>query len=69
MAATPKKKVTFATDWTDAAGKEHKGGDTVSVDAAVARMLVQVGRARLAEETTPADAVDLTPKTETKAGK
>lgn len=68
MAATPKKKVTFATDWTDSAGKEHKGGETTSVDAADARMLVQIGRAQLADET-PADAVDLTPKNETKAGK
>lgn len=60
-------RVTFATDWTDPAGKEHKGGSTASVDAADARMLVQIGRAQLAGET-PADAVDLTPKTD-KAGK
>lgn len=65
--ATPKKKVTFASDWTDSAGKTHKGGDTASVDAADARMLVQIGRAQLADET-PADTVDLTPKTD-KAGK
>lgn len=66
--ATPKKKVTFATDWTDSNGTTHKGGETASVDAAVARMLVQVGRAQLTNET-PAEVVDLTPKTETKAGK
>lgn len=66
--ATPKKKVTFATDWTDSNGKEHKGGDTASVDAAVARMLVHIGRAQLTDET-PAEVFDLTPKTDTKAGK
>lgn len=56
-------RVTFATDWTDSSGKVHKGGSTAAVDAADARMLVQIGRVQLAGDTSAADEVDVTPTT------
>lgn len=61
-------RVTFASDWTDSSGKVHKGGSTAAVDAADARMLVQIGRAQVAGDNSAADAVDVTPTT-TKAAK
>ena len=42
---TAKQKVTLNLPWTDEAGKNHKQGDTVEVERAVANSLIHLGRA------------------------
>lgn len=51
MSSKQKTKVTFASDYTTADGKDFfKGGDSYSVPASDARIYINIGKARLADE-------------------
>lgn len=43
-------KVTFASDWTSSGGRTYKRETTADINDADARLLVRMGRARLATE-------------------
>lgn len=44
------RRVVLAADWTTEDGKEHKGGDVVTLPRAEARNLVYRGKGRFAED-------------------
>lgn len=78
---TETRNITFAVDYTTERGKAYKGGETYKVNSPLARLLINIGKARLAEDAEPTNdspasdavtgtpAADATPPAPTTTGK